>query len=123
MTKEFEKKHPFVKIKVSNEMIVQLFGENNNPTICCKGLQGNYKCIGLIQNSSGMFEFLLKNNYAIDGMESEPFMPVYERIKYIDKQIIINAIIKIEQYFKDNPDEGEAAELLWADKLKEELGL
>ena len=121
MTEKFEKAHPFVKIKVSTELITQLFGENRTPTICLKGLKGDYSCVGIIQNSNtGTFEFLLKGKYCLEGLFAKPFLPEYKRIDVLDKQRVKEVIL---QHIKGKSYGSSAIVDEELNKILKELGL
>ena len=108
-----------VRIQVTKDLIDQLFKKRLTPTICEEGLEGNYKCVGVVQNpGNGYFEFILfnKDTY-IEGQAAILITPIFKRIDAIDKQKVKDAIEKQIKHYKH-----------WLDiqpilDLKKELGL
>lgn len=84
-----------VRIKVTKEIIVQMFCKSKQPTICIKGLPKGFKVIGVIQDLNGVFEFILATDKAEEGQTTTEFMPIYERIDCLDKVRVKKAIIKV----------------------------
>ena len=96
---EFEKANPAVRIKVTPQMVQHLFAKRDFPVICDKGLEGNYKVIGITQSRhNGAFEFLLATHNAPEGIVFRDFMPEYSRLDAILKtevSDIMNSVFNI----------------------------
>ena len=91
----FEEENPAVKIRVTKEAITMIFSKRG-PVECIEGLEGDYRCVGVVQNSSnGIFEFLLQaeNNYQ-EGMLFQEFSPVFRQVDVLDKSKVKQAIEK-----------------------------
>lgn len=99
----FEKKHPLIKVAVTEPIALSFFSEKKEVITCIDGLKGDYYLVDIIRTpTDGTIHFLFKsrNVRGLEGQAFEEFKPTFRTLSNIEELMsrhFQTAIIKIKK--------------------------